>query len=100
MVSPIAIKIQLHDLQKSGEIVGRIGSIGTVGSIIGTLAAGFVLIPFFGVNTLILLLALSCLFLSVLCEYRLYLSVQIFIAILLGGALFIESQQKISLEKR
>jgi predicted membrane-bound spermidine synthase len=65
LVPPIVTKGALKDLKTWGSTIGRFESIGTIGSICGTLAAGFFLIPFFWVNQLILLLAwisfiLSC----------------------------------------
>ena len=64
MIPPILIKNELKNLETWGRTVGRLGSIGTIWSIIWTLATGFFLLPYFWVNTLILLLAVSCLALS------------------------------------
>jgi MFS family permease len=43
-VSPVVIKLQLHDLAVTGRVVGRLSALGTAGAIVGTLLAGFVLI--------------------------------------------------------
>ena len=43
-VSPVVIKLQLHDLAVTGQVVGRLSALGTAGAIAGTLLAGFVLI--------------------------------------------------------
>lgn len=43
-VSPVVIKLQLHDLSVTGQVVGRLSALGTAGAIIGTFLAGFVLI--------------------------------------------------------
>ncbi|MCD9625147.1 fused MFS/spermidine synthase [Rhabdothermincola salaria] len=43
-VSPVVVKLELHDLAVTGQIVGRISALGTAGAIIGTFLAGFVLI--------------------------------------------------------
>ena len=64
MIPPILIKNELKNLETWGHTIGRLGSIGTVWSICGTLWAGFFLLPYFWVNTLLLLLALSCLILA------------------------------------
>ncbi len=56
LIPPIITKSELKDLATGGRTIGRFESIGTIGSIIGTLSAGFFLIPFFGVSQLILLL--------------------------------------------
>jgi spermidine synthase len=70
MLSPIVTKMRLTNMQTSWWVVGAIGSIGTVWSIIGTLLAGFVLIPLFWVTTLMILLSLSLILLSIFCEYK------------------------------
>lgn len=77
MIPPILIKNSLANLETWGHTIGRLGSIGTIGSIAGTLWAGFFLLPFFWVNTLILMLALFCIFLSLYISPRkdIYLSI-------------------------
>lgn len=64
MLSPIVTKIRMTRLETGWQVVGRIGSIATIGSIVGTLGAWFFLIPFFGVNLLLLALATTCVLLS------------------------------------
>jgi len=66
MIQPIATKLHIKNLESTGSVIGRLGSIGTVGSIIGTMAAGFFLIPFFGVVNLLVALAFSCFILSLI----------------------------------
>ncbi len=68
MVSPILAKLAVRDLAKIGNTVGKIYAFGTVGSIVGTFATGFVLISWFGTHTIVwgvalVLLALGILFL-------------------------------------
>jgi spermidine synthase len=62
MVSPYAVRLRLKALQTSGATVGQLYAISTVGSIAGTFAAGFYLIPAMGTTnilvTLTVLLAL------------------------------------------
>jgi predicted membrane-bound spermidine synthase len=48
MISPVAVKLALRDLESSGRIVGRIYAISTLGSIAGTYVTGFYLIARFG----------------------------------------------------
>jgi spermidine synthase len=65
-VTPYAVKLKISSLADSGETVGRLYALSTVGSITGTFLAGFFLIPFVGsVRTLYLvggtLIALSIL---------------------------------------
>jgi len=68
MVSPIVVKLAVRDLAKTGSTVGRISAAGTVGSIAGTFATGFILISAFGTHVIvwgvaITLLAMAALFL-------------------------------------
>lgn len=43
-VTPLVVKLQLGDLRRTGQIVGRLSSIGTLGGITATLVTGFVLV--------------------------------------------------------
>lgn len=43
-VTPVVIKIQLHDLHETGRVVGRLSAVGTFGALFGTFVTGFVLI--------------------------------------------------------
>lgn len=52
-VSPYAVKLRMTSLGTSGQTVGNLYAISTLGSIVGTFTAGFVLIPAFG-NTRLL----------------------------------------------
>jgi spermidine synthase len=47
-VLPFAVKIKMVSLDESGKTVGRLYALSTIGSIAGTFAAGFFLIPFVG----------------------------------------------------
>lgn len=47
-IVPYAVKLKTSSLDETGTTVGRLYALSTVGSIIGTFAAGFVLIPFVG----------------------------------------------------
>jgi predicted membrane-bound spermidine synthase len=67
-VSPIVAKLALRDLARTGSTVGKIYAAGTVGSILGTLATGFVLTALFGTHRIIwgvgaVLLAMGLIFL-------------------------------------
>lgn len=48
MISPVAVKLALRDLESTGRTVGRLYAISTVGSIAGTFATGFYFIAQFG----------------------------------------------------
>ena len=58
MVSPYAIKLKLSDLKKTASTAGNLMAWSTIGSIVGTLGAGFLIIPFLGTNLTLNLLAI------------------------------------------
>lgn len=66
MVSPIVAKLAVRDLTRTGTTLGRIYAAGTVGSIVGTFATGFVLIAWLGTHTIIWIVALVLMFLGFL----------------------------------
>jgi len=71
-ISPIVAKLAVRDLERTGRTVGRIYAAGSVGSIVGTFATGFLLISWFGTHIIVagvalLLLALGLLFLLPRC---------------------------------
>lgn len=47
-VTPFAVRLKLRSIDETGGTVGRLYALSTVGSILGTFAAGFFLIPFVG----------------------------------------------------
>jgi predicted membrane-bound spermidine synthase len=53
MVSPVVVKLALADLDKTGNVVGRIYAVSTLGSILGTFATGFFLISWMGTRSLL-----------------------------------------------
>lgn len=50
LVTPFAVRLNITTVEATGKIVGRLYALSTVGSIAGTFAAGFFLIPFLGTN--------------------------------------------------
>jgi spermidine synthase len=54
-VSPYVVKIAAREMHNIGRTVGSFYAISTVGSVIGTLLTGFVLIAYLGVNQIFLL---------------------------------------------
>ncbi len=52
MISPFAVKIKSNEEKEIGSISGRISSLSTIGSIVGTFLMGFVLIPSIGVSNI------------------------------------------------
>ncbi|MCO8275624.1 fused MFS/spermidine synthase [Actinoplanes sp. TRM 88003] len=43
-ITPLVVKLQLSDLNRTGSVVGRLSSIGTLGAITATLATGFIFV--------------------------------------------------------
>ena len=52
MISPFAVKIKSNKDDEIGSLSGRISSLSTIGSIVGTFLMGFVLIPNIGVTNI------------------------------------------------
>lgn len=59
MVSPFAVKLSTVSLRRLARTAGRLYSVSTAGSFVGTLAAGFLLIPTFEVRTILLGMAIA-----------------------------------------
>jgi spermidine synthase len=53
MISPVVVKLILNNLNKTGNIVGKIYAFSTLGSILGTFATGFFLISWMGTRHLL-----------------------------------------------
>ncbi len=57
MVSPVAVRLSLNRLDRSGTAVGKIYAFSTLGSILGTFLTGFFLISWIGTRNILLLMA-------------------------------------------
>lgn len=66
MVSPYAVRLRLKTLETSGNVVGRLYAISTVGSIVGTFLAGFILVPHLGSTKILYLLLVLLLFCAII----------------------------------
>ncbi len=53
MISPVVVKLTLKNLDKTGNIVGKIYAFSTLGSILGTFATGFYLISWMGTRNIL-----------------------------------------------
>lgn len=53
MISPVVVKLTLKNLEKTGNIVGKIYAFSTLGSILGTFATGFFLISWMGTRNIL-----------------------------------------------
>jgi predicted membrane-bound spermidine synthase len=61
MMAPFAVRLKLADARAGGRTAGNLYAVSTVGSIVGTFLAGFVLIAWLGsTNILLLMAAASC----------------------------------------
>jgi len=65
-VTSFAVRLRLSSLDETGATVGRLYALSTVGSIIGTFMAGFVLIPFVGSVRTLYLIAVALMLLSMM----------------------------------
>jgi len=63
MVTPYAVKLKMSSLEHSGRTVGNLYALSTIGSIVGTFAAGFFLVPFVGSVRTLYVIA-GCLFVT------------------------------------
>jgi len=54
MISPVVVRLTIINLEKVGNVVGKIYAVSTLGSIIGTFAAGFYLISWMGTRHIIM----------------------------------------------
>ena len=64
MVSPFAVRLAARELERIGNVSGRLYALSTVGSIAGTLLTAFWLIPLIGVRTLLQALGFSLVLLT------------------------------------
>ncbi|MEV0157615.1 fused MFS/spermidine synthase [Micromonospora sp. NPDC050686] len=56
-VTPLVVKLQLADLRRTGQVVGRLSGIGTLGGITATLVTGFVLVAALPSTVIVIALA-------------------------------------------
>ncbi|MCA2213065.1 fused MFS/spermidine synthase [Jidongwangia harbinensis] len=56
-ISPLVVKLQLGDLRRTGQVVGRLSSVGTLGAITATLGTGFVVVAAMPSSWILLTLA-------------------------------------------
>ncbi|WP_232534374.1 fused MFS/spermidine synthase [Plantactinospora sp. KBS50] len=56
-ITPMVVKLQLGDLRRTGQVVGRLSSLGTLGGITATLVTGFVLVAALSTTAIVLSLA-------------------------------------------
>lgn len=54
MITPVAIRLTLPDVRRTGRVVGLVYALGTLGSLAGNYLTGFVLVAYLPVNTIVL----------------------------------------------
>jgi len=97
-ISPVVTKLSVLDLARTGSTVGRISAAGTVGSIVGTFATGFLLIAWFGTHAIIwgvavVLLAMAAVFFLTGLQTRKRVIAAILSVILIGVATTVATVQ-------
>lgn len=92
MVTPIAVKLKLSDLNTSGRKIGNLYALSTIGSIAGTFAAGFYLIPYFGSTKIIIFLAVLLTACSLLIALKDIKKLKIFFIIILLTFLYLPAE--------
>lgn len=70
MISPFAVKIKSKEDNEIGSLSGRISSLSTIGSIVGTFLMGFVLIPNIGVTNINIGVTLLLVIMSILAKEK------------------------------
>ncbi|MFI6504831.1 fused MFS/spermidine synthase [Nonomuraea typhae] len=68
-ISPLVVKLQLHDLRRTGREVGRLSALGTVGGIIATFVTGFVLVASLPSTTVMVGLGIVLILLGVIADF-------------------------------
>lgn len=96
MVSPYAVRLRAHTVATIGNVAGNLYALSTVGSIVGTLLAAFVLLSFFSVRESVSLLGWALVVLAVLAWVRVrrraLAAGAAVVAAVLGGAVLAGSQ--------
>jgi len=65
-VTPTVARLQLRDLRASGSVVGGLSGWATAGALVGTFAAGFLLVPLFPVGATVLVIGIALVFVGLL----------------------------------
>jgi spermidine synthase len=58
-VTPLVVKLQLGDLRNTGQVVGKLSSIGTLGAVTATLVTGFILVAALPTSVILIGLAVA-----------------------------------------
>ncbi len=85
MVSPYAVRLKMSTVDRSGRTVGNLYAISTVGSIIGTFLAGFVLVATMSNSSILVLVAATLLAASLLTSIHPWLAARVAAVLVLAG---------------
>lgn len=55
-VTPLVVKLQLHTVDHTGRVVGRLSALGTAGSLVGVFSTGFILVAEFPTTPVVIVL--------------------------------------------
>lgn len=66
MVSPLAVRIRMTDVETSGSTIGRLYALSSLGSILGTFLVGFYLMSLVGSRNILFILCILCILLATL----------------------------------
>ena len=83
-ISPIATRLMLKSIDETGKVTGKIGAISTIGSLVGTFVGGFILIPYLGVQQVMLSVGIIMLMLSAIFSIHHFLKFAGFGVIIIG----------------
>lgn len=106
-ISPYAVKIKSLEEKEIGTLSGRISSLSTIGSIVGTFLMGFVLIPNIGVTNINIAVTLILIVMSIIARekkdkkyycYTIIIVISTILLILLGKYIFKINNPQISLD--
>lgn len=86
-VTPYAVKLKMLSIENAGQTVGRLYALSTAGSILGTFAAGFFLLPFVGSLRTLYLIAGTLFLLAILLAPLTVTTTNLFVALLFLSAI-------------
>lgn len=66
VISPFAVRLKMKELELAGKTVGKLSALSTIGSIVGTFLAGFILIPTIGSTQILYIIGSVLMILSIL----------------------------------
>lgn len=69
-ITPLLIKLSINSTLEAGRVSGKIYGVGTLGSILGTFATGFFLIPSFGTKGITIGVAVALMSLAILIAFK------------------------------